>query len=142
MNNVNKDFLILNNKNIGISEIEFNKNGNLIVTNKSKKYCLVVCIQYNIKDITDIKIGENKNIDFNEYYITENNEPALIRPSISSVKRLNEDILSFYFNFEDLKKGTHYMNNRGHFEKELKSLECNILINYKDILKDMILYKY
>ena len=131
----NNNIMILNNKNIGVSKIEFNPNGNLIITDKTGKYCLVVCIQYNIEDINNIRVGEDKKIDFNEYYICENNEPALIIPTSSSIQRLNNDILCFHFNFENIENDIHYMNKKEHFDIELKSLKCDIEINYNKVSK-------
>ncbi len=132
---MNNNIMILNNKNIGVSKIEFNPNGNLIITDKTGKYCLVVCIQYNIEDINNIRVGEDKEIYFNEYYICENNEPALIIPTSSSIQRLDNDILLFHFNFENIEKNIHYMNKKEHFVIELKSLKCDIEINYSKVLK-------
>ena len=131
----NNNIMILNNKNIGVGKIEFNPNGNLIIIDKTGKYCLVVCIQYNIEDINNISVGEDKEIDFNEYYICENNEPALIIPTISSVQRLDNNILRFHFNFENIENDIHYMNKKEHFDIELKSLKCDIEINYNKVSK-------
>ena len=68
--------MILNDVNIGISEIELDKS-DLLITDSSGKYCLQVCVEYNWKDITNIKIGQKETIDFNEYCLSENNEPAV-----------------------------------------------------------------
>lgn len=65
----------------------------------------------------------------------ENNEPALIIPANSSVKRLDNDILRFYFNFENIENDIHYMNKKEHFDEELKSLRCDIEINYNKDMK-------
>lgn len=73
----NESIMILNGENIGISRIELNQS-DLIVIDKSHKYILHVFVEYNWKDINEIKPGTKAKIDFNEYSLSENNEPALI----------------------------------------------------------------
>lgn len=133
--------MILNNVNIGISEIELNE-WDLLITDKSLKYCLQVCIKYNWEEINSLKVGEKKNINFNEYCLAENNEAALVWPDTSYLERLSDDSLYFHIAFRDLAHETHYMNKRGHFDIELKSLEVKIFINYKDAIGDSIIYKF
>ncbi len=137
-----KNTMILNNEDIGISEIEYDINGNLRVTDKSGKYCFVVCIYFNTNDINSIEIGETKNIHFNEYCISENNESAMIWPIISNVKRIENDIYALNFKFENIDSDVCYMNKRKCFDIKLDSLECNILVNIKDARNNVILYKY
>lgn len=134
--------LFLNGKNIGIGEIEFDKAGNLRIVDKSFRYCLVICVKYNIEDINSIKIGEKRNIEFNEYYVSEKNESALISPSISLVEKINKDIFCFTFKFENLDNKTCYMNTRKHFDIKLESLKCKIYLDNKDAKDGIILYKY
>ncbi len=99
-------------------------------------------MKYNLKDISSIKVNESKNVDFNEYCFLENNEPALIWPTNCSIEKLSEDSLYFNIDFRNLSCNTHYINKRGHFDIELKSLLVKILINYKDVIGDSIVYKF
>lgn len=135
--------MILNNVNIGISKIELNKS-DLLITDKSCKYCLQICIEYNWKDMNSLEIGEKKNIDFNEYCLSENNEPALICPFSCTVEKVNDDILYFHLKFESLSKeqNTCYMNKRGYFDIKLDSLEVKAVIDYEDANNDSIVYKF
>ncbi len=126
-----KNIMLLNDEEIGVSKIEFDKDGNFLVHDKSGRYCFSVCTQYNIKDINEIAVGEKKDIRFNEYYISENNEPALIWPSSSTVERINEDDYCFDFEFDDLTKETTYMNMKGTFDNKLKSFKCILYIKCK-----------
>ena len=139
---MNKNIMTINNNDIGISKIEFDKNGNLIITDKSSKYSLVVCIKYNIGDINNVKIGESKSINFDEYYISENNESALIKPIVSLVEKEDDNILCFTFEFDNLDNKLCYMNKRKHFDIELHSLKCKIYINCNDEIDDIIIYRY
>ncbi len=133
--------MILNNENVGISKIELNES-DLLITDKSCKYCFKVCLKYNWKEMNSIKVGEKKNIDFNEYCLSENNEPALIWPSNCYVEKVNDDSICFYLEFKDLSDTTTYMNKRGCFDIELSSLEVKIFIDYKDVIKDSIIYEF
>lgn len=137
----NLNFMILNNINIGISKIELDKD-DLLVTDKSSKYCLQVCVEYNWQDINSLRVGETKDIDFNEYCFSENNEPALIWPSTCYVEKIDNDTLCFYLNFKDLSNDITYMNKRGCFDIELKSLEVKVFIDYKDAKENSIIYKF
>lgn len=137
----NLNTMFLNGINIGISKIELDKS-DLLITDKSHKYLLQVCIEYNWKNINSLKVGEKKNIDFNEYCLSENNEPALIWPTNSYVEKTSDDSICFYLEFKDLSNTTTYMNKRGCFDIELNSLEVKVFINYKDVIKDSIIYNY
>lgn len=133
------NIMILNGIDIGISKIELNKS-DLLIIDRSGKYCLKIYIRYNWKDVNNIKIGAKESIDFNEYVLAENNEPALIWPSVCNVEKISADSICFNLEFKDLQNTTHYMNNRGHFDIELHSLKINIYINYKDAVKNSIIY--
>lgn len=133
--------MILNNVNNGISKIELDKS-DLRITDKSGKYCLQVCVEFNWKDINNIRVGEKKNIDFNEYCFSENNEAALILPTSCYVEKVSENSLYFNMHFGDLANETHYMNKRGYFDVELNSLECRIFIDYNDATKGFIIYNF
>ena len=126
-----KNYMILNDKNIGVSEIECDFDGNLRVFDKSHKYSLVVCLAYNKEDINSIKIGESESIDYNEYYISENNESALIWPTNTSTERISDTLYSLYFEFNNISNNVCYMNKRGYFDIELNSLKCKIYIDKK-----------
>ena len=69
--------MILNGIDIGISKIELDKS-DLRITDQSGKYCLQVCVFYNWNDINKIRNNQKEEIDFNEYCLSLNNEPALI----------------------------------------------------------------
>ncbi len=133
--------MILNEVDIGISKIELDKS-DLLITDKSCKYCLKVCVQYNWKEINDLKVGEKKSIDFNEYCLSENNEPALILPSNCYVEKIDSNLISFYLKFGDLNNSIHYMNQRRHFDIKLYSLEAKVLIDYKDVNGNSIIYEF
>lgn len=135
--------MILNNKDIGISKIELNKS-DLLITDKTGKYTLHVTIYYNWKDINILKVGEEKNIDFNEYILTENNEPVLIWPNKSLVKKISDDIILFDIEFNNISnnKDTCYMNKRGYFDIPANSLEVKVSINYQDASNNSIIYKF
>lgn len=137
----NQNFMILNGIDIGISEIELNKS-DLLITDKSRKYCLQVYVAYNWKDINSIEIGKKKNIDFNEYCFSENNEPALIWPTECFVQRITKDTFIFSINFSNLVNETHYMSKRGHFDIKLRSFECNVFIDFNDAIGDSIRYEF
>lgn len=135
--------MILNNKDIGISKIELNKS-DLLITDKTGKYTLHVTIYYNWKEINNLKVGEEKNINFNEYILTENNEPVLIWPNKSLVNKISDDIIYFNFSFNNItnNKDTCYMNKRGCFDILVDSLEITVSINYQDVSNNSIMYKF
>ena len=140
MNN-NRSVMILNGQDIGISKIELNES-DLLITDKSTKYCLQVCMMYNWKEINKLEVGKKVKIDFNEYCFAENNESALIWPSQCYIHKPTEESLSFYIDFDDLKNETHYMSKRSHFDIELKSLKVKIFIDYKDSIGNSIIYRF
>lgn len=131
--------MILNGENIGISKIELNKS-DLLIIDKSGKYCLKVCVLYSWKDINKIKTLKKQEIDFNECCLSENNEAALVWPSNSYVEKISSDLLCFYLEFSDLANTTHYMNQRGRFDILLYSLEVKVFIRFKDIVNGSIIY--
>lgn len=133
------NFMKLNGVNIGISKIELNKS-DLIIVDKSGKYCLQICVQYNWKDINNIKIGQKQEVDFNEYCLAENNEPALIWPSSCYVEKISDDSICFNLEFKNLSNSTRYMNKRDCFDIKLNSLEVKVFIDYKDAIDDSIVY--
>ena len=132
-------YMLLNDINLEISKIELNK-WDLIIVDKSGKYCLKICVQYNWKDINKIKTGQKQEIDFNEYCLAEYNEPALIWPSNSYVEKISDDSICFNLEFKNLSNSTHYMNKRGCFDIQLNSLEAKVFIDYKDAIDDSIIY--
>ena len=138
---MNKNIMILNDKNIGISKIELDRS-DLRIIDKSGIYCFQVYIYYNWKDINNIKIGEKEQVDFNEYILSENNEPALIWPTKSYVEKLTNDYLCFYFKFENMPETITYMNTRNGFDILLNSLEVKVFIDYKDAKKNSIVYEF
>lgn len=138
---MNKNLMILNNQDIGISRIEFDKS-NLLVYDKSKKYCFSITLYYNWKDINSLNVGDAKTIDFNEYILSENNESALICPSKSQVEKISEDVLFFSIEFNDLANKTQYMNKRECFDINLNTLKVDILIDYKDVSNASIIYEF
>ena len=127
--------MILNGKNIGISKIELDES-DLRIIDKSGIYCFQVCVYYNWKDINNIKIGEKEQVDFNEYILSENNEPALIWPTKSYVEKLTNDYLCFYFKFENISETITYMNKRNCFNILPNFLEVKIFIDYNNTKKD------
>ena len=133
--------MILNGKNIGISKIELDRS-DLRIIDKSGIYCFQVCVYYNWKDINNIKIGEKEQVDFNEYILSENNEPALIWPTKSYVEKLTNDYLCFYFKFENISETITYMNKRNCFNILPNFLEVKIFIDYKDAKKNSIVYEF
>lgn len=136
MHNLNT--MILNDVNVGISKIELDKS-DLIITDKSGRYCLQICVRYNWKDINNIKPGSKEKIDFNEYCLSENNEPALIWPSNCYVEKISSSSISFNLEFKDLSNTIHYMNKRGHFDIKINSLEVKVFIDYKDTIGNSII---
>ena len=133
--------MLLNGIDIGISRIELDKS-DLIIIDKSDKYCLQVYVGYNWKDINSIEVGKRKEINFNEYCLSENNEVALIWPTTCCVEKISDNILCFNLEFENLSSTTDYMNKRGHFDIELNSLEIKVFIDYKDAKGDSIIYNF
>ena len=132
---MNKNIMILNDKNIGISKIELDRS-DLRIIDKSGIYCFQVCVYYNWKDINNIKIGEKEQVDFNEYILSENNEPALIWPTKSYVEKFINDYLCFYFKFENISEIITYMNKRNCFNILPNSLEVKVFIDYNNTKKD------
>ncbi len=133
-----KNCLILNGQSIGISKIELNKS-ELCIEDKTGKYSLCVHI-YNWKEINSIKTGKRQSIEFNEYCLCENNEPALIWPTDCYIKKPTDDSIIFYLKFDDF-SNICYMNKKKCFDIELESLEVNVNINYKDVIGKSIIYK-
>lgn len=138
MNNI-ENIMILNNKNIGISRIELNKN-ELYIIDKTNKYSLCVHI-YNWKEINKIEIGKKQKINFNEYCLGENNESALVWPTDVCVEKPTKDSIIFYLKFDDF-SDVCYMNKREGFDIELNSLEVRVFIDYKDVINDSIIYSF
>ena len=138
---MNKNIMILNDKNIGISKIELDRS-DLRIIDKSGIYCFRVCVYYNWKDINELKIGEKEQVDFNEYILSENNESALIWPTKGYVEKLTNDYLCFYFKFENMSETITYMNKKNGFDILLNSLEVKAFIDYKDAKKNSIVYEF
>lgn len=136
------NYMILNNKNLGISKIELNKD-ELNVTDKTGKYNLHVTVAYDWKKINQVGVGKEEDISFNEYYLSENNESVLIWPDVCKLKKIRDDYISFYLEFLNIdnNKDTCYMNKRGHFDIPLDSLEVKVYINYKDAFEGKIVYQ-
>ena len=134
-----ENIMILNNKNIGISRIELNED-ELHITDKDNKYNLCVHI-YNWKEINEIKIGKRQKINFNEYCLGENNESALVWPTDVYIEKPTDDSIIFYLKFDDFSDAC-YMNKRKSFDIELNSLEVRVFIDYKDVVKDSIIYNF
>lgn len=142
---IEKNLMILNGVNIGISEVMLDS-FDLVIIDKSKKYTFSVTVYYNWQDINKIKIGETKEIDFNEYSLAENNEPALVWPTKSYVQKLAENKIIFYFKFENLNdmnlNNMCYMNKSGKFDIEIKNLEVKTYVNYEDAKNGTVKYIY
>lgn len=132
--------MVINNENMGISYAELNE-AELLIYTKNSKYCFKVFIYYNWKDIKNIKVGEKKQIDFNEYCLSENNIPALILPTISDVQKINETELLFHFTFENF-NNIVFMSMKNHFDIELNNLEIKIKFNLQDFKNNKIIYKF
>ena len=134
----NQNMMILNGNDIGISKIELSK-GELYIVDEMGKYSLCVHI-YNWKEINSIKTRKRQSIEFNEYCLCENNEPALIWPTDCYIKKPTDDSIIFYLKFDNF-SDICYMNKKNCFDIELESLEVNININYKDVIGKSIIYK-
>lgn len=130
---MHKNTMILNGIDIGISKIELDKS-DLRITDQSGKYCLQVCVFYSWNEINKIGNNQKEEIDFNEYCLSLNNEPALIWPTKNFVEKISDDLICFYLEFKDLSNTTHYMNKRGYFDIKLNSLIVKVYIDYKDIV--------
>ncbi len=125
------NFMKLNNLDIGVSEIEFDIDGTIRIIDKNHKYSLLVWIRYNKDEIDKLEIGEKKDISFNEYTISEYNESAIVWPVVSQVERIKENIMCFYFKFDNIEKDVCYMNERESFDIKLHSFECKAYVNYQ-----------
>ena len=136
-----QNMMNLNGVDIGISKIELNRS-ELLVIDKSCKYFLKVYVMYDWKYINSIKVGETKDIDFNEYCLSENNESALIWPVKSQVEKISDDSICFHMAFEDLSDSIAYMNKRGCFDVEINSLEVKVLVDYNDCAEGFISYNF
>lgn len=138
-----ENYLFLNKQNIGISQIEFNKD-NLIITDKSGKYSLHVTISYDWDKLNKVSLHEEKDIFFNEYYLSEYNESVLIWPESSTVSKLSDDELLFSFEFKNIEKSSNtcYMNQRGCFDISITSLKVRIKINLQEAIQTKIVYKF
>lgn len=55
--------------------------------------------------------------------------------------RCYNNICHFYLKFDDF-SDVCYMNKRGRFDTKLKSLEVRAFIDYKDVIKDSIIYSF
>lgn len=138
-----ENYLFLNKQNIGISQIEFNKD-NLIITDKSCKYSLHVTISYDWDKLNKVSLHEEKDIFFNEYYLSEYNESVLIWPESSTVSKPSKDELLFSFEFKNIEKSSNtcYMNQRGCFDISITSLKVRIKINLQEAIQTKIVYKF
>lgn len=138
-----EDYMFLNNQNIGISQIEFNKD-NLIITDKSGKYSLHVTISYDWDKLNKVSLHEEKDIFFNEYYLSEYNESVLIWPESSTVSKPSKDELLFSFEFKNIEKSSNtcYMNQRGCFDISITSLKTSVIINLQEAIQTKIVYKF
>lgn len=134
-----KNFMILNNKNIGIKKVELNKD-ELYIEDKTGVYSLCIHI-YNWEKINQIKVGEKQNIDFNEYCLSENNETALIWPTKSFIRKPTKDSIIFSLEFNDF-SDICYMNKRDCFNIKLNSLYVQVYINYNDVKEKSIIYNF
>ena len=137
----NDNFMILNDVNLGIKKIELDKSS-LKVYAKNGIYCLRVFIYYNWPDINNLKIGAKEKIDFNEYILEENNEPALILPTNNYVEKLTDTSLCFYFKFENMSNTIEYMNKKNGFNIIPNTLEVKVLIDYKNAMNGSIIYEF
>ncbi len=137
------NYLILNNKNIGISKIELNKD-ELNVTDKRGKYTFHITLTYDWKKINQVKVGNEENLSFNEYYLSENNEAVLIWPDICKLKKIKDDYIAFNLEFLDIdnNKDTCYMNKRKCFDIPLHNLKVVVYIDYKDVTERKIIYLF
>ena len=137
------NYLILNNKNIGISKIELTKD-ELNVTDKRGKYTFHITLTYDWKKINQVKVGKEESISFNEYYLSENNEAVLIWPDICKLKKIKDDYIVFNLEFLDIdnNKDTCYMNKRKSFDIPLCNLKVVVYIDYKDVLEGKIIYLF
>lgn len=136
-----KNIMLLNGEDIGISRIELDKS-DLLVTDRSRKYCLKVYVNYNWKEIGNIKVGTKAKVDFNEYILSENGEPALIIPTRTYVEKMSDDVICFDLEFDGLSSMTCYMNKKEHFDIKLDSLKIKIYIDYRDARKGHIVYNF
>ncbi len=136
-----QNMMILNGKDIGISRIKLDKS-DLLIFDKSGTYCFQVCVYYSWKEINKAKIGEKEKIDFNEYILHENEEPALIWPTEFYIEKTSDGALYFYFKFENMSKMATYMNARGAFDITLNSFEARAYIDYKDAVNGSIIYEF
>ncbi len=136
------NFIILNNENIGISYAELNED-DLLLYDKNSKYCFKVYMNSNgnWNEIKNLKIGEEKKIEFSEYILSENNIPALISPTVSFVQKPNENEFLFYFKFDNFNDAV-YMSIKNHFDIKLNNLQIQILFNKKDFKDNKIIYKF
>ena len=137
------NYLILNNKNIGISKIELNKD-ELNVTDKSGKYTFHITLTYDWKKINRVKVGMEESLSFNEYYLSENNEAVLIWPDICKLKKIKDDYIAFNLEFLDIDNNTDtcYMNKRKCFDIPLHTLKVVVYIDYKDVTERKIIYLF
>ena len=137
------NYMILNNKNVGISKIELNKD-ELNITDKTGRYNLHVTVAYDWKKINQVKVGMEESISFNEYYLSENNEAVLIWPDICKLKKIKDDYIAFNLEFLDIdnNKDTCYMNKRKCFDIPLCNLKVKVYIDYKDVLEGKIIYLF
>ena len=133
--------MILNGINMGISKIELDES-DLRIIDKSGIYCFRAFIYYNWKDIEHIKVGEKREIDFNECTLSENNESAFIWPIKSYVERLTNDSLCFNFQCENMSEAITYMNQRNAFDIVPSSLEVKAILHHKDAKNGAIIYEF
>lgn len=124
------NIFIINGKDVGISEIEVEKDGNILVHDKSDKYGLSIIVQYDLDKLKSMNIGENKSIDFNEYVILENEETALIWPTKYYVKRISNNTFYLDYTFDNIENDVTYMNERNSFDIILKNIELKIMVNF------------
>lgn len=138
---MNENYMILNDINVGISQITLDKSA-LKIIDKYNIYCLRIFLYYNWKEINNIKIGQKEKINFNEYILSENNEPALVWPTKSYVEKLTNESLCFYFMFKSMSKTITYMNERNSFNILPETLEVKVVINFNDVSNKVIIYEF
>ena len=133
--------MIVNGVDVGIGKLELNES-DLLIYDKSFKYELEIYVYYNWKEIDDLEVSESKDIDFNEYCLSEGNKQWLIWPNVCSVKRVSDDILSFYLCFFDISSNGSYLGDKKFSDTDFDSLEVRVFFDRNDVFDNKIVYEF
>lgn len=123
--------MIINNKIFKIIDLEID-NTSIYFNEESNKFSFHIYFG-NLYNFDNLVVNKEKDCNFSEYTISENNEESLIFPKISKIKKLKSNEYYIYLKFENLetndKNNIVYMNRKGKYD--LDNIEIELTFNLK-----------